>query len=194
MIQLNELKNEFKNLLQFSKHERMLQASALLTAYFELENIKPIIVGGLSVEIYTRNNYTTYDIDLITDGRDKFDVLLTKELDFVKEGRSWYHKELEISIEIPDNFLEGSLEKVFKMELENGRYIFVVGVEDIIIHRLESAVVSHPDNPEWTDDYEWAERMFQIHRSDEEIMDLDYLRQTAKEAEVGSIVEQWLKK
>ncbi|MBY7142181.1 hypothetical protein KFZ56_03555 [Virgibacillus sp. NKC19-3] len=68
MIQLNELKREFAELGNLPKHERMMEICALLTEYFQKDNIKPIIVGGLSVEIYTRNNYSTYDIDLITDG------------------------------------------------------------------------------------------------------------------------------
>ncbi|WP_139822747.1 hypothetical protein [Tuberibacillus sp. Marseille-P3662] len=165
---------------------------ALLTDFLQQDGIRPVIVGGLSVEVFTRNNYTTYDIDLICDGRDKIDALLTKELDFKKEGRSWYNEELEISIEIPDNFLEGNGDKVLLLELQSGRNIFVIGIEDIIIHRLESAVVSHPKNPEWADDYEWAERLYQIHKADQEIMDLDYLMKAANKAGVKSIIDEWL--
>lgn len=193
MIQLNELKREFAGLTNLSKHERMLMFCALLTAFFQRDGIKPIIVGGLSIEIYTRNNYTTFDIDLIADGRDKFDELFTNELGFIKEGRSWYHKGLELSIEIPGNFLEGNKQKVIEMELENGRSIFVIGVEDIIVHRLESAMVSQPESPEWTDDFEWAKRMFEIHKSDTEIMDLAYLKQASIDAQVDNIIKSWLK-
>src|SRR5699024_6946125 len=192
MIHLNELKEKFQDLKYLSKHERMIQVCGLLTTYFQQDNIQPIIVGGLSVELYTRNNYTTYDIDLISDGRDKFDKLLTNELGFNKEGRNWYHQELEISIEIPDNYLEGNKEKVIEMKLENGLHIYVIGVEDLIIHRLESAIVSHPDNPEWTDDYEWAERMFKIHQNEPEIMDIDYLLDAAGKAHVDHIIKKWI--
>lgn len=164
----------------------MLEMAALLTRYFEKDGIRPIIVGGLSVEIYTRGNYTTYDIDLITDGHQQFDRLLTEELEFQKEGRSWYHEGLELSIEIPSNFLEGNQDKVIRIELASGRPIYVLGIEDIIIHRLESAVVSHPDNPDWT------ERMFKIHKSDVDLMDLDYLLKAAKEVGVDSFIHKWL--
>src|SRR5699024_10488583 len=100
-----------------NQHEKMLRLVAMLTKYFQDENIRPIIVGGLSVEVYTRNNYTTYDIDIIADGREQINKLLTDELGFKKLGRSWYNKELEISIEIPSNYLEGSLEKVVELTL-----------------------------------------------------------------------------
>ncbi len=192
MTRLNELKRGFSKLITLDKHERMLELCGLLTAYFEKDGIRPVIVGGLSVEIYTRNNYTTYDIDLITDGRQQFDVLLTNTLDFIKEGRSWYHEQLELAVEIPGNFLEGSKEQVICIELKSGKYIYVIGIEDIIIHRLESAVVSQPKNPEWTDDYDWAKRMFRIHQHDTATMDLRYLMKAAHDARVAHIVTKWL--
>lgn len=192
MIQLNELKREFDALINLPRHEKMLTFCALITAFFEKDSIKPIIVGGLSIEVYTRNNYTTFDIDLIMDGRGKLDDLLIYELGFTKEGRSWYHKRLELSIEIPGNFLEGNKDKVMQMKLESGKYVYLIGIEDIIIHRLESAIVSQPKNPDWTDDYEWAKRMFEIHKSDTEIMDKEYLLQASRVAQVDTIISDWL--
>src|SRR5690625_2382769 len=149
-----------------SKHECMIQATGLLTEYFESFGIKPIIVGGLSVEIYTRGNYTTHDIDLVSDGREQFDDLLIDTLGFKKAGRSWYSEKLEISLEIPSNHLEGNMDKVIELKLPNDKKVFVIGIEDIIIHRLEWAVVEHNKNPEWSDDYEWARRMYEIHKND----------------------------
>src|SRR5690625_3569322 len=194
MTRLIELKKEFAKLGHFAKHERMLELCGLLTVYFKEDKIKPIIVGGLSVEIYTRNNYMTHDIDLITDGRHQFDKLLIKELGSRKEGRSWYHEGLELAIEIPDNYLEGDYKKIIRMQLNSGRYVFVIGIEDIIIHRLESALVSQPKNPDWTDDYEWAERMFHIHKYDTAMMDLKYLLDAAKEVRAEHIITKWLKR
>src|SRR5699024_1093004 len=114
-----------------------------------------------------------HDIDLITDGRHQFDELLINELGFRKEGRSWYHEGLELAIEIPDNYLEGDQEKVIRMKLNSGRHVFVIGIEDIIVHRLVSALVSQPKNHDWTDDYEWAERMFNIHKNNKSKMEVE---------------------
>lgn len=56
-LQLSTLKGK-------PKFEKMLQTTAILTKLFEQEKLKPIIVGGLAVEIYTRSEYTTSDIDI----------------------------------------------------------------------------------------------------------------------------------
>ena len=44
--------------------EKMIGTVGILTELLG-ENRRPVIVGGLAVEIYTRNEYTTVDIDLI---------------------------------------------------------------------------------------------------------------------------------
>lgn len=192
MTRLNKVKYGMKKLISLPPHEKMIEFCGLLTAYFERDGIYPIIVGGLSVEIYTRNHYTTHDIDLISDGRDKFNQLLTEELNFKKEGRSWYHEKLEIAIEIPDNHLEGNTDKILNIKLPSGNHIYLIGIEDIIIHRLESALVTQPKNPEWTDDYEWAKRMFLIHCNDNTIMDLEYLVSTSKDVGVYQLIKKWI--
>ncbi|UJL46850.1 hypothetical protein KFZ58_02545 [Virgibacillus sp. NKC19-16] len=70
----------------------------------------------------------------------------------------------------------------------------MIGIEDIIIHRLESAIVSHPNNPDWTDDYEWAKRMFHIHKADSAIMDVEYLMDASSEVGVDHIIRKWMTK
>lgn len=191
MMQQNNFDKQLNVLLSMNKLERMLEFVAILTKRLSIEGIQPIIVGGLSVEIYTKGNYTTYDIDLISDGREKINHILTEEYGFEREGRSWYHKDLELALEIPDNYLEGSDEKVLEVELKNGKIVYVIGIEDIIIHRLESAIISSPKNPEWTEDYEWAQRMFKIYK-DTEILDINYLKKETKKKNIEYIINDWL--
>lgn len=109
MNSIENAKEQLKQLADQSKFEKMVHVSAILTSLLHGYQIKPIIVGGLAVEIYTRSEYTTSDIDLVSDGRDIIDHLLV-QLDFKREGRHWMHKDLLVSIEIPSNRLEDANE------------------------------------------------------------------------------------
>jgi len=84
-----------------NKYETMLRTAAILTKLLEQNNVKPIIVGGFSVEIYTNRDYSTYDIDIVTSDIVTVANILEK-LGFIKEGRHFYHERLKIAIEFPD--------------------------------------------------------------------------------------------
>ncbi|WP_046180254.1 hypothetical protein [Domibacillus tundrae] len=80
-------------------------------------------------------------------------------------------KNSKLRLKIPYSDLEGNEEKFVEIELKSGRSIFVIAVEDIIIHRLESFLVSNAQFPE---DYQWAYRMFLLHKDD--LIDHEYLK------------------
>ncbi|WP_173918925.1 hypothetical protein [Halobacillus sp. Marseille-Q1614] len=186
MTTVRDLKEALKFLGEKPKFERQLEFASLLTDYFKNKGITPIVVGGLSVEIYTRNDYHTHDIDFVSERWDLFDELLTK-LGFQRTQREWYHVESEIAVEVPSNKLEGSLDRVYEISLPNGKVLYVIGVEDIIIHRIEGIAFTLK-YPEEDEDYEWAYRMFLIHKDD---IDLDYLIQQAKQVNIYPLIEPW---
>ncbi|MDQ0338525.1 hypothetical protein J2S00_001311 [Caldalkalibacillus uzonensis] len=72
------------------KFERMLTTDAILTELLEQQQIRPIIVGGLSIEIYTLQQYTTHDIDLIINGSAQASDVI-KALGFERTGKDWLH-------------------------------------------------------------------------------------------------------
>lgn len=53
MSSINDARFQLFKVKSKSKFEKMLQTTAILTNLFEQEKLKPIIVGGLAVEIYT---------------------------------------------------------------------------------------------------------------------------------------------
>jgi len=57
MITINYLKQELEKIKNKPKFHKMIEFASLLTEYFEEQGIKPVVVGGLSVEIYTRSDY-----------------------------------------------------------------------------------------------------------------------------------------
>lgn len=152
---MKDYKNYLEEIQTFSKFEkvdRMTLFAALFTEILEEEGIEtPIVVGGLSLEIYTHNNYTTVDIDMVLPTRDKAGEIL-ENLGFEKSGKDWFHDGLGLSIEIPDSSLDGSYDKVIKVQVGK-RHIHLIGIEDIFIHRLQSAVATNN-----AVDAEWAYR------------------------------------
>ena len=51
------------------KINTMLVTAAIITKLLEKEQIRPIIVGGFSLAIYSNENYTTRDIDIVVNER-----------------------------------------------------------------------------------------------------------------------------
>ncbi|SCY57546.1 hypothetical protein SAMN05720606_106156 [Paenibacillus polysaccharolyticus] len=134
----------------------------------ELDADPAIIVGGHAVELYTSGSYKTADVDLVMI-RDDLARALFDELGFVREGRHYYVSEMDIPIEIPSDTLEGSKEKIIKLNTPEG-YCYVIGIDDLILDRLRAAEF-------WSDarSLEWA-RYLMYSQFDN--IDLTYIRNT----------------
>ncbi|MFK4998917.1 hypothetical protein ACI2OX_21325 [Bacillus sp. N9] len=184
MLTISEAKKALLVLENRPKFERMVHTAAILTELMEQQNIIPIIVGGLSVEIYTLNGYTTQDIDFVLDGYEKANEILTL-LEFEKIGKNWIHPKIGVSVEIPDNHLAGDYEKVTIVPVGN-RKVNVIGIEDIILDRLRAAV-------HWksAQDREWGYRLFLMYYED---IDLDYINLMLETTSEKSELDQWKKK
>ena len=186
MNSIEQFKKELAQLAGKSRYEIMTETTAIFTIIMESYGIMPVVVGGLAVEIYTRGQYTTLDIDMVMHNRELAGEALAR-LGFIQEGRHWYHEELEVAIEIPNDVLEGAdREKIIKIHLPSGKYLYVIGIEDIIMDRLRACV-------HWrsTSDCEWGLRMLKVHH---ESLDLDYLRAMAKKDHVttSNKLAEWL--
>ncbi len=184
---MNSIEHEKQTLARLAgknRYEVMTETVAIFTALVEPHGVTPIVVGGLAVEIYTRGHYTTLDIDLVMQRRDLAKDILTR-LGFVQEGRHFYHRELEVAIEIPSAVLAGAdKERIIKIHLPSGRHLYVIGIEDIILDRLRACV-------HWrsSSDCEWGLRMLKVHHNS---LDLDYLRKTAAADATSGKLSEWL--
>ncbi len=176
-----------ENLVGKNRYEVMTEVAAIITANLELYGIMPVVVGGLAVEIYTRGQYTTLDIDLVSQGRDLASAVFAR-LGFLKEGRHWYHPQLLVAVEIPGEVLEeADWEKVIKIHLPSGRYLYIIGIEDIILDRLRACV-------HWqsSSDCEWGLRMMKVHYPS---LDINYMLDKAKKDHDFTLIklEEWLR-
>lgn len=150
-----------------------LKVISYITYLLEKAGIKPVIVGGHAVEIYTLGQYTTVDVDLVLSGRELAGKVL-EQLGFEKNRghRHWYHEELGLPIEIPDDILAGSMNQVIQLTVEEGFHVYVIGIEDLILDRVRAAVYWNSSG-----DREWA--LLLLNTQYEEI-DFAYLEQEAK--------------
>ena len=181
---INEAKRMLTELESKGTFEKMVQVAAILTKLLGNKQIRPIIVGGLAVEIYTRSDYTTVDIDMIISDRELAGQILV-QLGFSVEGRHWYHEKLMISIEIPNDILEDADDsKVTELQINNDLKVYVIGIEDIILDRLRACI-------HWksTSDCEWGKRMFLLHH---DRLDIEYMKEISTKDLTRNMLDQWL--
>lgn len=136
--------------------KRIFYFCALLTEALKSKSIRPIIVGGQALEFYTIGNYSTFDVDLVSTGYREIGELL-KEWGFEKFGRHWNHDELKIAIEVPSEELSGSYQRLLKVEIEDFS-VYIIGVEDLIIDRLNSYVHWRVKNDRY-----WIRALMALH-------------------------------
>jgi len=166
-----------RNLLQLANEpqdlKRTLKALAYITNVLGAFGIRPILVGGQAVEVYTFGNYTTKDIDFVlSDFELAGKVLIAVGFEPKSLGHAhWYHRELDLPIEIPDNYLLGSPDRITELDVD-GSIVYVIGVEDLILDRLRAGVYWQS-----TSDMEWAKYLLESYVDD---LDLEYLELESK--------------
>lgn len=164
---------------------RSLLTLAIVSEVARDLSAEPILVGGGALEWYTLGGYNTRDLDLVCDARDTFREVL-EILGFSRRvgERHWYHRELDVAIEVPGERLAGSLERTALIRV-NGYELRVIGVEDLILARLRGAV-------HWQakDDLAWAARLLALHG---ERIDREYLERTAAEEGLDAALQEALR-
>lgn len=81
----------------------MIELASFLCSELEKENIEVVLSGGSCVEIYSRGDYTSYDLDLINRYNDTFFKIkkVMESLDFKEEGKYFVHINTKYFIEFP---------------------------------------------------------------------------------------------
>ena len=164
--EIKEESNELKKLLLFMAWlNKKLREAGIKTA--------PILVGGSAVEVYTFGHYVSGDIDLVAQNKDEVrNVLLSTGL-FKEVGRLLISEELGVFVDIPDDVLAGSYEKIRTIKIpELDTEIKVIGIEDLIVDRLNACIFWKSES-----DCEIARYLFEKYKDE---IDLDYLIERAK--------------
>lgn len=118
--------------------KKQLMMAALITNLLEQKGKgAPIVIGGCALSYYTREVYFTADIDFAYADRNALNSVLN-EIDFRQEGRYWINADLKIAVEAPASTLSGEDSPVETVEIEDNFYCKIIGIEDLIIDRLNS--------------------------------------------------------
>lgn len=136
-----------------------------------------IVVGGSALEIYSFGKYVSGDIDVIS--TDRYGLIgKLEDIGFVRKpgAKIWISEELRLFFEIPSNVLQGDYEKAAGIDVGQGIIIKVIGVEDLILDRLNSCV-----HWKYETDCEWAEYLLSKYK---DRIDMGYLQTQAQKQEV----------
>lgn len=85
------------------KNMTMIELASYVCSELEKENIEVVLSGGSCVEIYSRGDYTSYDLDLINRYNDTFFKIkkVMESLGFKEEGKYFIHVDTKYFIEFP---------------------------------------------------------------------------------------------
>ncbi len=162
--------------------KRRLYLVAALTRLLEPRGIRPVVVGGTAMAWYTLGGYSTLDVDLVVPDREALgQALAALGFEHQPGHRHWYHPDLDVAIEAPDEVLAGSTERVQEIQVD-GLSAFVIGLEDLVMDRLRAFV-------HWrsSSDGEWAHRLLAAHHEE---VDWEYLRSRAGAEGLGKALER----
>jgi hypothetical protein len=99
----------------------------------------PVLIGGCALAYYSREVYFTTDIDLACSDRAALDKVL-RSIGFVVEGRYWIQHDMNLMVEAPASSLVGEDAPRETIELGNGLECCVIGIEDLLIDRMNACV------------------------------------------------------
>jgi hypothetical protein len=175
------LKEEYEKLKKIEDvFSRSLHTVALLTELMiKDKNVAPVLVGGAAVAVYSRNLYTTRDMDLILFSYVDVNPYMEK-LNFQKIGKDYYNKELDVLIEFPSGKPTDSEDKVLKLRLSEDSFIYVISVEDLILDRVHSYNTTNDNGSK-----EWALRLIGAFY---ETIDWNYIHKTAHSRGIGTVL------
>ncbi|MFQ6136880.1 MAG: hypothetical protein ACE5PM_06840 [Candidatus Hydrothermarchaeales archaeon] len=120
-------------------YKRTLYVMSLICNELKYHKIKPVIIGGAAVEFYTRDWYSTFDIDLaVNPGDSEIVDNVLQDLGFERTGRAWSRVDIGIEIEMPGRLKSLREDKIIEADTGVGK-AYIAGVDDIIVDRILAA-------------------------------------------------------
>lgn len=181
-----KLDRELQKIKQSKREiEKLIFFMGWLTKKFKEQNLPPpVLVGGSALEIYTFGYYTSGDIDLVSERKDKIKEILLQTGLFKEEGRFFISEELELFIEVPDSSLAGSKEKIRVIKIpEEDLEFYIIGLEDLTVDRLCACLY-------WKSESDCLQAKYLLSKFKTEI-DWKYLKEKAQSEGVKDLLEKF---
>lgn len=145
--------------------------SALLAKESGLGTEGMTVVGGSAIEIYTRGDYVSGDVDLVVDSRASVEKVL-KRWGFRDEGKGWSKNRWGLFVDVMQSEFSGWRQLTQIVATSAGSFR-ISGVEDLIIRRIRESVA-------WQDRQEaFAQAVLLLRRTGSDL-DWEYIRLFAK--------------
>jgi hypothetical protein len=185
-----KLKKMIRETIKSSRSDfaKKIEIMAIITEAMQNIGVKPVIVGGHAVEFYTSGGYTTMDVDMLCAcSISEVDSIL-KSLGFNKKEKYWVlaDENIDIAIEVPSGPLAGDNDRITKVEVKEGLNAYFIGIEDIIIDRLNR----YKHWREYSDE-EWIIGMIILNYEE---IDWDYIYKRSQEERTLEKLKQIRKK
>ena len=150
------------------KNMTMPELASYVCSKLEENNIEVVLSGGSCVEIYSRGDYTSYDIDLINRYNDTFfKIKSTMEaLGFEEEGKYFVFKDTQFYIEFPSGPLgvgDAPVEKIEEISTKYG-ILKLLTATDCIKDRLSAYY--HWDDEQGLQQAIWVAQQNEINFDD----------------------------
>ncbi|SDC27440.1 MULTISPECIES: DUF6036 family nucleotidyltransferase [unclassified Candidatus Frackibacter] len=186
----DKLKRMIRETIESSRSDfaKRIEIIAIITEAMKDIGVKPVIVGGHAVEFYTSGGYATMDIDMLCTCSIYEVNSILKSLGFDKEGKYWVltDENIDIAIEVPSGPLAGDSDRLTKVEINEGLNAYFIGIEDIIIDRLNR----YKHWGEYSDE-EWIIGMIILNHEE---IDWEYVYKRAEEERTLEEIQEFRKK
>lgn len=107
------------------KNMSMIELASYVCENLYKNSIEVVLSGGSCVEIYSKGDYTSYDLDLVNRYNERFYKIkaIMENLGFKEQGKYFIHKDTEYFIEFPSGPLgvgDSSVEKLEEIRTKYG--------------------------------------------------------------------------
>ena len=107
------------------KEMSMMELGGYLCDALKAKDIPVVLSGGSCVEIYSRGEYTSYDLDLINQYNEQFNKIkqTMQELGFREQDRYFVHEDTKLFVEFPSGPLgvgDAPVNEIAEIDTEAG--------------------------------------------------------------------------